>query len=73
MGNYTSISIPMSMAKEIDKLITDHPEKGYRSRADVVIDLIRKRIEDKKQKSTKKTTKKRKESKSEGSLDEFTT
>jgi metal-responsive CopG/Arc/MetJ family transcriptional regulator len=42
--NYVTIKVPKALADEIDQLI-EHGIMGYRSRAEMVNDAIRRRIE----------------------------
>lgn len=45
MNDYTSVQIPRKLADSIDKTI-EQSGMGYRSRAEFVIDAIRRRIEE---------------------------
>lgn len=40
-ARYVNISIPDKLAKGIDKYILEHPELDFRSRAQVVIHVLR--------------------------------
>ncbi len=42
--DYVTLKIPPELAKEIDEIIKNHPELGYRSRAEFVKEAIRKHI-----------------------------
>ncbi|WP_287950955.1 ribbon-helix-helix domain-containing protein [Acidiplasma sp.] len=42
--SYTTIKVPDELLKEIEKLIKDHPELGYRNRSEFIIEAIRDRI-----------------------------
>jgi metal-responsive CopG/Arc/MetJ family transcriptional regulator len=44
-GNYVTLKVPKALADEIDKLI-ESGKLGYRSRAEMVNDAIRHRIEE---------------------------
>ena len=43
--NYIHIAIPDTLVKQIEELIKNRPELGYRNRSEFVIDLIRREIQ----------------------------
>ncbi len=42
---YSSARIPKPLFEEIEKLVKEHPELGYRSVSELVNDLLRKELE----------------------------
>ena len=44
-GAWAVVRIPKRMLEEVQDIIQDHPEKGYRSVSAFVADAIRRRIE----------------------------
>ena len=41
MTDYRSVKVPNELVKEIEKLILDHPELGYRTHSEFVIEATR--------------------------------
>jgi len=46
MVGYRNVKVPAEMMAEIEKIIEERKELGYRSNAEFIIESIRKRIEE---------------------------
>lgn len=43
---YTTVQLPKALSDIIDRYMTEHPEFGYRSRAEFIMDVLRRRLEE---------------------------